>query len=152
MTDTTLALSLSGIYSAVNTTLTAEMKTGGKLAGLVTLIPTYTGQIKTPLPALGYYGELMNQPEIQTMGKREVWELPLYLVAICRGDVPLTAMTNANTYAAQARAAIKATDRLGLEYVTGITSGRFLPAQAHNEDRSVFGAVAHMNIGFTATL
>lgn len=151
MTDTTLALSLDGIFTAINTKLTAEMTTGGKLSGVATLIPTYTGQIKPPLPALAYYGDLMDQPETQTMGQREVWYLPVYLVAICRGDVALETMNKANTYAAQARATLMASNRLGLDYVTGVTSGQFMPASAHNEDRSTFGAVAHMKIGFTAT-
>lgn len=150
MTDTTLGAALPAIYSAMGTALAAEIKTNGKLVGLATLTRGNIGTLQPPLPAIYYYGGLMQPPEPIGPAK-EHWTLPVFIVAVSRSDTPGPGETAANTYAANARATILATKKLGLTYVTIIESDRFMPAQPYPQDRSLFGAVAGLEIKFTAT-
>lgn len=151
MTDTTLGASIDAIYSAVGTALQAEIKTGGKLAGLQTLIRGDQGRAQPPLPALIYFGESMTAPAGASLGGRENWTLPLCMVSLCRGDTGAVGAKAANDYAAAARSTVLAAKPLSLSYVRNIFSGQFRPAQAHKDDRSLFGAVAIVEIEFSAT-
>jgi len=109
------------------------------------------GEAVNPMPRVPilwiYTDTARLHPDSTTL--REVWELPVMIVAVTQGKDPKVSQAQATTNAANARKAVLDTNHLELGYVNFIQSTAFEPRTRFPVDGDKFTAGALIEITFT---
>lgn len=140
---------IDAITAAVQTLLEGEVKVGGLLEG-VTSITRGDKARGNPYPPCLWVWTDTAIPEVHSLSRAELWEIPVTIVSVVKDDNPEAGYAKATTLAAKARSAVL-NDRslIGTDCVRDVKSGRFTPSSPYyKDDKSQCSAAAELLVKF----
>lgn len=146
MQTISMADAFEDIVDAYDSILKAEIKTGGLLENVKTIVRGDRTRPNPTPPSIWIFPQTgLNN---QTMSIKEDWELPVQLVAIVKDTDPIQGYYNSFKLAANARSAILKNRKLGVECVRDTVSKSFNATQAPNNRKNLYAHFALLNTHF----